>query len=91
MTNKALEKLIGHRVRIVIQEFPHSLATWTLCGKLVGSYGYHGVARNGSVKQYKHVDFYVDDEATDKFLLIPWNSVKLIEKCEDLGEAKNNG
>lgn len=89
MTEKQLLKLNGHRVFMEIHEFPHSAKLLHYTGELIASPGKHAITNSGLTKQYDHTDFYLDDEKTDKLVLIEWNKVKLITSVEDLGRVKH--
>ena len=89
MTEKQLLKLNGHRVFIEMHTFPHSVDEVTYIGELIATPGKHSVIRDGTIKTYDHCDFYIDDEKTDKLILIEWNQVKLITFCDDLGVIRN--
>jgi hypothetical protein len=88
MTENGLNKLNGHRVFIEMREFPHSVKTITYTGELIASPGKHHIHRDQRTYEYDHTDFYIDDEKTDKLILIEWNKVKLITHCEDLGKVR---
>ena len=87
MTPKRLEKYLGHRVHIKMHEFKHSIAMVELEGALYATKGTHAVARDGCVKTYEHLDFYVDIGKT--YYFIDWNQVNLIDKLDDLGEIEH--
>lgn len=88
MTNKALIKLNGHRVFIEMHTYPKSAEFVHYTGELIASKGTHSVYRNNVIKTYEHHDFYIDDEKSDKLILIEWNKVKLITYVQDLGRAR---
>lgn len=87
MTTKKLEKYLGHRVRIEMHTFKHSVEMIKLEGTLYATKGTHAVARDGRIRTYEHLDFYVDVRKT--YYLIDWNQVSLITKLEDLGEIEH--
>ena len=87
MTSKKLEKYLGHRVRIEMHTFKHSVEMVKLEGTLYATKGTHAVARDGCVKTYEHLDFYVDVEKS--YYFIDWNQVNLIDKLNDLGEIEH--
>ena len=87
MTAKQLDKLDGHRVFIQKHKFSHSVEMETFTGELIASRGKHGGYSKGAIKEFEHIDFYIDDEKTDKLVCIPWNEVKLITFVQDLGKA----
>lgn len=87
MTSKKLEKYLGHRVRIEMHAFKHSVEMVKLEGVLYATKGTHAVARDGRIQKYEHLDFCVS--AWNTYYFIDWNKVSLITKLEDLGEVEH--
>lgn len=75
MTEAQAKKLDGKYVKLTVNYFTYSVDNYTVMGI---AHVHHIVNENGT----KHIELKV---GTD---LIKWNDIKLIKKCEIIGEDK---
>ena len=80
MTENQVKKLVGKKIRIVKNVFPHSVKTETLEGIVGYDMNISKVLRDNKMIYKEHIDLLL--ETDERVEIIEWNKLKLITNVE---------